>query len=255
VSPGRRQPEALAFIGDVHLDGGDPAVGEFSALLERLSLKGRRIVLMGDLFNLWVARPEFERPHHREIVDRLVSIRRRGTVVRYLEGNRDYRVGDGHAGSAFDDATDGGIEEAFGGVRAFAIHGDLANPSDLQYRAWRSISRSRAMWALFNLLPRGRRGRFAESLERRMRGTNLAYKRAFPEPEVRRYAATFVARGYDLVVLGHFHVEKSLEVEAGARRGRVCVLPEWKEHRRHLEIDRRGVVSFVDSGRGDGVSS
>jgi UDP-2,3-diacylglucosamine pyrophosphatase LpxH len=84
----------------------------------------------------------------------------------------------------------------------------------------------------------------AESLEQRMRRTNLAYKQAFPEEQVRAFAASRFAEGHDVVVLGHFHVEKDLETE----RGRILVLPEWRESRRHLVARTDGAIVFVDSG-------
>ena len=82
----------VAYVGDVHLDAGESAVDEFTLFLERLSRGVDRIVLMGDLFNLWVARPEFEGEHHRRVVAALLAIRDSGTPVDYLEGNRDFAL-------------------------------------------------------------------------------------------------------------------------------------------------------------------
>ena len=233
----------MAFVGDVHLDRGDPALAEFLELLDRLAASCERIVLMGDLFNLWLGRPELEQPHHRAVVERLGTLRRQGTCVAYIEGNRDYRIADHHVGSTFDVSTSSGISESFGGHRIYIVHGDLANRADRQYRTWHRVSRSWPVWTLFNALPRGRRARWAGQLEMRMRSTNLAHKQVFPEEEIRRYAGKFFDTGHDLVVLGHFHVERDIPCE----RGRILVLPEWKGSRRHLEIQADGRFGFVDS--------
>ena len=146
-----------------------------------------------------------------------------------------------YAGDAVDDATDRGIVERLGGKSLFAIHGDLANRRDRQYRAWRRVGRSAVLWALFNLLPRSRRLKTASSLEERMRGSNPDFKRAFPEAEVREYATPWLARGHDAVVLGHFHVELDL----AARQGRILVLPEWKGSRRYLRVRENGEIGFA----------
>ena len=45
----------LVFIGDVHIERDDPALAEFLALLDRLGERASRVVLMGDLFNIWIA--------------------------------------------------------------------------------------------------------------------------------------------------------------------------------------------------------
>lgn len=240
-------PGNLVFVGDVHLESGDAALEDFLSFLDRVGRTAARIVLMGDLFNLWVARAELERPHQVRVIDRLVELRARGIVVRYIEGNRDYRVGRRHSGGALDDSTDNSLVEEFGGHRVFAAHGDLVNVADRQYRLWRRLSRSQLFWAAFRMVPRARRVRMAEALEARMRSTNLAFKQEFPEQAVRGYAAELFAAGHDIVVLGHFHTERDLTLENDGPRGRILVLPEWRESRRHLEVGLDGRVGFVDS--------
>lgn len=235
----------LVFIGDVHLSRDDSALGAFLALLDRLRLSARRIVLMGDLFDLWIGRPELEGPHHRAVCGSLRELRRAGVFVRYVEGNRDYHLAPAYLGSAVDEASDAGFVERVGELSLFAIHGDLANARDRRYRAWRRISRSRPLFALFNALPAATRGLLAERLERRLRQTNLQYKREFPEAEVRQYAARFLRDGHRAVVLGHFHVEKDLEAEPPSPAGRILVLPEWKGSRRVLRVTAGGQIGFV----------
>ena len=73
----------LSFIGDVHLDRDDPALGDFLNFLDRLGETSRRVVLIGDLFNLWIGRQELEQPHQTAVVDALQRLRRRGVVVRW----------------------------------------------------------------------------------------------------------------------------------------------------------------------------
>jgi len=234
----------LVFIGDAHLDRDDPHLDAFLRLLDSLAVTAARIVFLGDLFNLWIGQPELEQPHQAAVVAKLAEIRSRGVVTRYLEGNRDYRIGASYAGRAFDDVSIGGIDEPFGGRGIWAIHGDLANPADRQYRSWRRFSRSSLMWMLFNLVPRGRRLRWAESVETRMRASNVAFKEHFPERQVTDYARTFIREGREVVVLGHFHVEKDLALGGS---GRLLVLPEWRSSRRHLRVSPDGEIRFVDS--------
>jgi UDP-2,3-diacylglucosamine hydrolase len=241
---------SLVFVGDVHLDQGDPAVEAFVSFLDRISTRCSRLVLLGDLFNVWIGRPELEQPHQTAVLTQLARLRRRGTVVRYVEGNRDYRIHQGYAGTAIDEASDEPIVERFGGLTITVCHGDLVNPADRQYRRWRRLSRSRPFWILFRLLPRALQLRVARSAEARMRSTNLAFKQEFPEGAVMRYAEPILAGGHDAVVLGHFHVEKDLQCKMGGRKGRILVLPEWKGSRRHLEVEPDGLMRFVDSGLG-----
>ncbi len=238
----------VCFVGDVHLEPDDRDLAAFLRFLDRLAATTARLVLIGDLFDVWIGDRSVEQSHQRAVLDRLRELRRRGTVVRYLEGNRDYRIASCYVGDALDDATDAGLVERVARLSIFAVHGDLANPADRQYRAWRRFSRAWPVWLAFRLLPRKRRRGLAERLEQRLRGTNLDFKGSFPEEAVRRYARRFFDRGHDLVVLGHFHVEK--ELRGADPRQRIVVLPEWKGSRRHLRVSAAGEVAFVDSEYG-----
>lgn len=242
MSEGRERGE-LVLVGDVHLDQDDPCLEPFLAFLDRVALRARRLVLIGDLFNLWIGRRELEQPHQAAVVERLSALRRRGVYVRYLEGNRDFRIAAGYTGCAVDEATDRPVREIHAGRRLVVVHGDLANPADRRYRAWRRLSRARAVWTLFHLLPRARRLRLAEGLERRLRSSNREFKRSFPETSVREYAARLLLPGDDALVLGHFHQERDLAPPPG----RVLVLPDWRSSRRHLRVGADGAIDFVDS--------
>jgi UDP-2,3-diacylglucosamine hydrolase len=236
----------LVFVGDVHLDRDDSDLPEFLAYLRGLAPLAGRVVLMGDLFNLWIGARDLEQDHHRAVVACLNDMRRRGTETHYIEGNRDYRVGHAHAGTAFDAVSDVGLREDWGGRGLWASHGDLVNSDDLQYRAWRRLSRSAPAWWLFSAIPRARRFAIAESIERKMRATNVEQKRAFPEALVRAYAERHLPTADAAVVLGHFHVEK--ELQAGpSGQGRVYVLPEWKGSRRHLRVTAGGQARFENA--------
>jgi UDP-2,3-diacylglucosamine hydrolase len=236
----------LVFVGDVHLDHGDPDLAAFVAYLRGLGATAGRIVLMGDLFNLWLGDPGLEQDHHRQVVDCFRELRAAGSEVHYLEGNRDYRIARAHRGGAFDAVDATGLREDWGGRTIWAAHGDLVNRHDLQYRAWRFVSRMTPAWWLMSAIPRAKRFALAEAMERRMRGTNLSMKRAFPEALVRAYAAPFLEAGGDAVVLGHFHAEHELSSGPG-ERGRIFVLPEWKGSRRHLRVTASGEMGFEDA--------
>jgi UDP-2,3-diacylglucosamine hydrolase len=238
-----REHERIAYIGDVHLEPGDPDLAAFNRMLERLAAECTALVLMGDLFTLWIGQPGLQGPHHTAVLETLRAIRKRGVETHYIEGNRDFGIGGLFRGDAFDTSDEHGLGLRVAGRSLWAIHGDLANTADWQYRSWRGISRFAGFWWCFNMLPAGRRLAVAERLERTMRGTNLAHKREFPTELISSYAESFVARGHRDVVLGHFHVEKHWVLDDGAA---VWVLPEWKGSRRHLLADPDG-VRFVDS--------
>ena len=105
MSPG----DDLVFVGDVHLDRDDEHLEGFLAFLESLRPTVGRLVFMGDLFNVWIGRRDLEQPHQRAVLERLEAMRRDGVSVRYIEGNRDYRIAEAYAGRALDESTTGGV--------------------------------------------------------------------------------------------------------------------------------------------------
>jgi UDP-2,3-diacylglucosamine pyrophosphatase LpxH len=214
-----RSDSDIVFVGDVHLDRDDAAVPEFVSYLRGLAPRAGRVVLMGDLFNLWIGAPELEQPHHRDVVAGLAELKAGGTEIHYLEGNRDYGIAAAYRGRLFDAVDDTGLREDWGGRSVWAAHGDKVNRNDLQYRAWRRISRSLPAWWLFSSIPRGRRFAIAESVERKLRATNVEMKREFPDAIVRQYAARHMGPAGGIVVLGHFHVERELRFGNAGRGG------------------------------------
>lgn len=240
-------PGGLVFVGDVHLGALDRDLEDFVTFLRRLAGRVSRVVLVGDLFEVWLGRSELQEPHHVRVVEALRELRAAGTSIAYVEGNRDYRIGTLLRGAPFDDVIEEDGIEGIGGKSLVVSHGDLVNEHDRLYRTWRRFSRSRLVWDVFNALPSRLRLRAAERLRRSLHGTNRPYKTGFPEEEVRRFAARWHAVGHHAVVLGHFHVEKDLEGRSPDPAGRILVLPEWKGSRRHLRASRDGRIAFEDS--------
>jgi UDP-2,3-diacylglucosamine pyrophosphatase LpxH len=119
VSAQKRGPaaDAVAIVADAHLNGPGGSVTELVTQLRALAEKPpARLVLLGDIFHVWVGYAHFEPPGLAELLVVLQAIRARGTVVDYLEGNRDFYLAGSPYEAFFDSIAD---EVAFtaGGVR------------------------------------------------------------------------------------------------------------------------------------------
>jgi UDP-2,3-diacylglucosamine hydrolase len=234
----------VAFIGDSHLLAGDETVDRFLRFLESAPARFARLVLVGDIFDLWLARPHLHEEHHRRTLAALETTRRAGLAIDYVVGNRDFGV-EGLPGSPFDRVATVSLAEAGEEPAWIAEHGDLVNEDDRQYRGWRAFARSRPVLGSFLRLPGGLGVPLSQWLERKMRTSNLAYKREFPTAHaVRRAEGLFQRTGARFLVLGHFHQE--LRFAAGD--GEVLVLPSWKLAPRHAQWDPEArTMEFVDS--------
>jgi UDP-2,3-diacylglucosamine pyrophosphatase LpxH len=228
----------VALIADAHLHG--PG-GEAAPLVEQLrSLRGEcaRLVLLGDLFHVWVGFPQFAPPGLDRVLDAIGELRASGAVVDYVEGNRDFFLTGSRYAAAFDVVA---TEVAFttGGVRYLAVHGDGLDEGDVQYRRWRRISKSAPVrWAM-RALPARLARRLVDSTERKLARTNFKHRVRIPETAIRGYAERRLAGGHDVLLLGHFHEERRWEVAGG----RVWLLPAWFHSRRVEWIDGEHATS------------
>ena len=237
----------IALLGDAHLRENDPEVGAFVAFLEDLPRDIGVLAILGDLFSAWIGRPELNHPHHTLVVDALRRLRARGCRLLYVEGNHDFFLRGLVAGDPFDTLTETTLDLAAGGRRLHLAHGDLVNRHDRQYRAWRALSKNRLFFAAFNMLPQGRRRRIVDDLERGMARTNMAFRGGFPVAESLLYARRLIARGSEVMVFGHFHEERRIEVEEIGRKGVLFVLPAWRTGHRYLRIDPGAPPVFVSA--------
>jgi UDP-2,3-diacylglucosamine hydrolase len=237
----------VVLLGDAHLREDDPEVDAFVRFLDRLPAEIRTLAILGDLFAAWIGRAELQRPHHTRVVEALRRLRGRGCRLLYVEGNHDFFLASLCAGELFDDLSTEGFDLTLAGRRVHLAHGDLVNRSDRKYLAWRALSKNRLFFALFNAAPRGARQRLIDGLERSLARTNMEFRGAFPTAACEAYTRERVRQGFEVLVFGHFHEERRLDVEQDGRHGSLFVLPAWRAGHRHLRIEPGADPVFVSS--------
>ena len=224
---------AVAIVADAHLGG--PG-GSAQPLVEQLdsldSGSCERLVLMGDLFQVWVGNDRFETPEIRAVVECLERLGSAGIPLHYIEGNRDFFIAKSPYAELFDTV---GLELEFesGGRRYLAVHGDGINAADHLYRFWRRLSKNPvSRWAM-NHLPRRLASRLINGFEEELSKTNFKHKRRMPEDVIVEYAHERIGQTNDTLLLGHFH--EPFKAEVG--EGEVIVFDAWFRSRQIEWID------------------
>lgn len=218
---------SVALVADAHLGGPGGDAGPLVAQLDALPAQGcERLVLMGDLFHVFIGFPQFETAEIRAVVPAVERLRAAGLATHYLEGNRDFFLRGSRYAGAF--AVEREVAFDAGGRRVLAIHGDGLNDRDRPYLFWRWLSKSWPVRLLVRHLPAALARRFVHSTERRLAATNFKHRAEIPERAIRAYAERRLAQGHDLVVLGHFHEERRWRVQGGE----VWLLEAWFTSRR-----------------------
>jgi UDP-2,3-diacylglucosamine hydrolase len=224
---------------DPHFARGDAALETFHRWLGAFRTGGAStLVLLGDLFEVWIGLPSVQTEDQRTVLEALRQITSEGRRVVYLRGNRDYFIEEplAESGVLLHDQWD---MQTPGGCVRFE-HGDLINTSDRNYLRWREVSRSGTVSGLFRLLPASRQQALAERLERSLGKTNAYFKAYRPDEELRRWAEGLRAEGVATAVLGHFHVDEAVEV-AGVQ---VRFVPQFRTGGEHVRIGSDGTVGL-----------
>jgi UDP-2,3-diacylglucosamine hydrolase len=213
-------PSKPVYIAsDAHLGGVPPRREEaFLAWLAHAGEAASQIVLNGDLFDFWFEYVWGIPRGHQRVLGLLREIVGGGTPVTLMGGNHDWWGGRylrEEIGLEF--LTDP-VTRDYAGFRTFLAHGDGLGKGDLGYRVLRLLLRGRLTRFAFSLLPPAVGGvigggvsktedRWGESTEDdKNRSAALqawALAKLRDEPDL------------DLVVLGHTHIPRLVEVDPG----------------------------------------
>lgn len=250
----------LLAVSDLHLnESSRERTARFLQWLEAARDRGDRVLIAGDLFDLWFGWRHLTFPYQRQVIDRMKELKEQGLVMYYVEGNRDFAVSE-HTGSLFERVSPDRMTLPWGGIQVSAEHGDTVNADDRPYRTWRRLCKNRLSFFLLRHLPALVLLPLASFLHRRMQPTNRKHKAQYPEEHVRRLVARRATAGAgdraeeegkpaDIVVIGHFHCERQEEIAHGKRTVLFYNLPGWEEGLRYLVIPREGQPHFKDMGR------
>jgi len=251
-------PSRAVFLADAHLNQDDIHSRTFVKMASAAAAEDVSMFLLGDMFDLWFGVAGFTFDFQKPIIARLKELRNHGLRIVYVEGNRDFHLGQEHEGTALDLVCGDTLRFTIGGMQVHLSHGDTVNKADLWYRFWKTISKSRFVNWVVSFLPDWFFLSTAKRLEQKLKRYNRRHKESFPEKDCLRYAADRFAEGIDIIVLGHFHQERLMPQNWDADNNRgsetgmgeserkklVVVLPSWKEAYRYFYIAADGSMGF-----------
>jgi UDP-2,3-diacylglucosamine pyrophosphatase LpxH len=224
----QQQEPPIAVIADAHIGGpGGPAEPLVKQIEDLASRPAGYLLLLGDLFHVWVGQRKYETTEVRQVVGALSDLRAAGWKIDYIEGNRDFFIGEGPYAQLFDTVS---TEVSFrsGQHSYIAVHGDGLNEQDRLYRFWHWLSKSAPSRFFMRHLPGAVARRLVGVTEGQLSKTNFKHKSQIPRDVISSYAVRRFAQGYDVLLLGHFHEARSWYVDGGEVR----LLDAWFNTRR-----------------------
>ena len=235
------------FVSDLHI--GSPTDARAELFLEFLAgLHGgentSHLILMGDIFDLWVAAHSYFVDKYQSITDEIVRLRDEGVEIHYFEGNHDLylrhywgeQVGlTVHEGPAYFD---------FGHQKVRIEHGDQMDPDDRGYRFLRWFLRTPPLKFLMPRLP----GRLVVAIGKKSSQSSRVYtsetKTISREDTIRKIRThaekVYGETPFNLIISGHVHVRDQYLVQDGQVAFKSVNLGTWLDAPCYYRLDETG---------------
>lgn len=237
------------LCADSHLGDAAAPPEELLHVLQGLE-DARALVLLGDLFKVWLAPPKYWDAQARAFLEGLEALRARGTRVLLVVGNREFFLPHSAAAAAryglpFDSIVHDAAVLHWGGRRYLLTHGDVANRRDTGYLRWRRLARGRLLEAAFKALPGPLARGVAHRVERAMAASNQPFKIGYPTDELQAFTRAMLL-DVDAAFIGHFHRDETLTVPD--HPGWLRIVPDWLGKRTLLRLGPDGTVETLRFG-------
>jgi UDP-2,3-diacylglucosamine pyrophosphatase LpxH len=234
----RKREVELVIISDVHL-------GTYGCHSEELlrylkSIKPKRIILNGDIIDMWQFSKRFWPKSHMQVVKHITGLITKGTKITYLTGNHDemLRKFAGFRLGSFDIANKKVI--SLNGKSAWIFHGDVFDVT-MQYSKW--IAKLGAIGydtlivinSFVNFVLK-LFGKSKISLSKRVKDSVKQAVKFINDFE-KTAADIAISNGYDYVICGHIHHPEMKKITTD--KGEVTYLNsgDWVENLTALEYN------------------
>jgi len=211
-----RQP--LVLIADAHISAPWGNADVFFQMLTALEHGPADVMFLGDIFDLWIALPRYEKALHHAFLAWCRRQKRRRRIG-FIEGNHEFFLAQTHR-EAFTWCTHRPWWRDDEGN--LFCHGDRINRLDRNYLAFRKLTKNPISRTVIRWLPFG--PSLVHHVKTRMKGANQDFRKALPLDDLRAFGEARFAEGVDRVFLGHFHHRFDYQ---GARGGELHTLPDW----------------------------
>lgn len=228
------------FVSDVHLNSArDNIVRAFIDFLDEKARHADALFILGDLFDEWLGDDD-DKPPHREVSDALAALTATGLSVSVVHGNHDFLLGKKFAKrSGCTLLGDHTIIDVYG-TSTLIMHGDTLCTRDVNYQAFRKMTRNPIMQKMFLSMSLDKRVEKAANLRRESR-EDMALK-ADDIMDVTPDAVDDIMRKHEVrhLIHGHTHRPAIHNFMLNGQEATRIVLGDWYEQDSVLIWDEAG---------------
>lgn len=228
----------IVVISDVHL--GTYGCNSKELLHYLNSIKPKKLILNGDIVDIWQFRKSYFPKAHLQIIKKIISFATKGTKVYYITGNHDEKL------RKFSDTKMGNIQIVdklvlnLDGKKAWFFHGDVFDAS-VQHAKWIAklggwgydlliLINQVINWCLLKM------GKEKYSLSKKIKsGVKQAVK--FISDFEKTASDLAIENGFDYVVCGHIH-QPQIEMKVNLKGSCIYMNSgDWVENLTALEYN------------------
>jgi UDP-2,3-diacylglucosamine pyrophosphatase LpxH len=235
---GKKREVEIVILSDIHL--GTYGCHAYELLRYLKSIKPKRLILNGDIIDVWQFSKHFWPKSHMQVVKHIMGLLTKNTKVTYLTGNHDemLRKFAGFKIGSF--KIDNKMTLPLNGKKAWVFHGDVFDVT-MQHSKWLAklgavgydtliLINAFANWLLTSL------GREKISLSKKVKDSVKSAVKFINHFE-KTAAEIAIENGYDYVICGHIHQPEIRKIVT--EKGEVTYLNsgDWIENLTALEYD------------------
>jgi UDP-2,3-diacylglucosamine hydrolase len=209
----------LFFLSDLHILPGEVLTPHLEYFFTDITKPQDKVYLLGDIFDYWIGFRHLELKEYDHIIELFKDISKSGIELLFIQGNRDYLFCDKLAKIAGIKLVGRGITISLGNKRAYITHGDFIYNKRFSYPLYRGFMELYPVRKVFTSLP----PQVSRDIALSFKSTTNKTKPRFNETEENIVKPTIpiLLKGYDILICGHLHIAKEMEVNVGKR---VCKL-------------------------------
>lgn len=228
------------FISDLHLEGDRPDIaGQFFDFLRSEAARADALYILGDLFESWVGDDDPD-PHYAEVKAALRKLATGGTPLYFMHGNRDFMIGQRFAEETAATLLADPVLLRIEGTEVLLSHGDAMCTDDIEYQAFRQMTRNPAWQAMMLQKPLAERLAFARQARAASMQRGATLNPVISDVNQAAVEALMRQHGATLLLHGHTHRPAVHEFTLDGQPATRIVLGDWYEQGSVVRWDSRG---------------
>ena len=196
------------------------------------------LYILGDFFDFWFCRKDDIHPEFQLVISKLMGLQKTGVRIHLCEGNHDFFMKEYFHDVLGMEVFEEWADIKLDGLRMLISHGDMADPSDRIYRAFRKLLRSRAFYQAQRFVPAALLWRLADMTSNASKQMNDDNRDILVE-KMLSFATGKLRREYDAVIMGHCHMPVLRYFDVEGKKKTFVTLGDWVSHYSFLYYENR----------------